>query len=35
MPYPFNLMGLFMDMEETLGQDLEKGLKNLKRVLEK
>lgn len=35
MPYPFNIMGLFINMEETLGQDLEKGLKNLKRVLEK
>ena len=35
MPYPYNLMGLFMNMEETLGQDLEKGLKNLKRALEK
>jgi hypothetical protein len=35
MPYPSNLMGLFIDMEEMLGQDLEKGLKNLKRVLEK
>ena len=35
MPYPSNLMTLFMDMEEMLGQDLEKGLKNLKRVLEK
>lgn len=35
MPYPMNLMGLFMNMEETLGQDLEKGLKNLKRILEK
>ncbi len=35
MPYPFNLMGAFMNMEEMLGNDLEKGLKNLKRLLEK
>jgi hypothetical protein len=35
MPYPMNLMGLFFDMEEALGQDLEKGLKNLKGLLEK
>lgn len=35
MPYPGNLMTLFIDMEETLGKDLEKGLKNLKRLLEK
>jgi hypothetical protein len=35
MPYPGNLMTLFIDMEEALGKDLEKGLKNLKRLLEK
>lgn len=35
MPYPSNLMGLFIDMEAQLGSDLEKGLKNLKRILEK
>lgn len=35
MPYPTNLMGLFIDMEAQLGSDLEKGLKNLKRILEK
>jgi uncharacterized protein YndB with AHSA1/START domain len=35
MPYPGNLMTLFIDMEETLGNDLEKGLKNLKKLLEK
>lgn len=35
MPYPMNLTQLIFDMEETLGQDLEKGLKNLKRILEK
>lgn len=30
-PYPFNLMGLFFDV----GNDFEKGLQNLKNVLEK
>jgi len=30
-PYPFNIMGLFYDM----GNDFEKGLQNLKGVLEK
>lgn len=35
MPYPGNLMMLFIDMEKQLGTDLEKGLKNLKRILEK
>jgi hypothetical protein len=35
MPYPGNLMSLFIDMEEMLGNDLEKGLKNLKQLLEK
>jgi hypothetical protein len=35
MPYPFNLMGALMNMEEILGSDLEKGLKNLKMLLEK
>lgn len=35
MPYPFNLMGAIMDMENMLGTDLEKGLKNLKVLLEK
>ena len=35
MPYPFNLMGLFMNMDEMLGKDLSGGLANLKEVLEK
>ena len=35
MPYPMNIMMLFMDMEEMIGADLEEGLKNLKVVLEK
>lgn len=34
MPYPFNLMLLFMDMEEMLGDNLQTGLENLKLVLE-
>jgi hypothetical protein len=33
-PYPFNLLSLFIDMDEELGPDLEKGLKNLKKILE-
>ena len=32
--YPMNLMLLFMDMEEMLGPDLQKGLESLKLVLE-
>lgn len=35
MSYPMNLMLLFMDMEEMLGKDLQKGLENLKVELEK
>jgi hypothetical protein len=35
MPYPMNLMRLFMNMEKMLGDDYEKGLNNLKQVLEK
>lgn len=35
MPYPMNIMMLFMNMEEMIGADLEEGLKNLKVVLEK
>ena len=34
MPYPMNLMLLFMDMEEMLGNDLEIGLENLKGIME-
>ena len=33
-PYPFNLLSLFIDMDKELGPDLEKGLKNLKNILE-
>ncbi|XDD42437.1 SRPBCC family protein [Leptospira sp. WS60.C2] len=35
MPYPFNLMLLFMNFEELIGNDFEEGLSNLKAVLEK
>ncbi|MCE3294880.1 MAG: hypothetical protein K0R65_594 [Crocinitomicaceae bacterium] len=34
MPYPMNIMLLFMDMEAMIGKDLENGLKNLKGELE-
>lgn len=35
MKYPMNLMLLFMDFDKMLGSDLQTGLDNLKRVLEK
>jgi hypothetical protein len=35
MKYPMNLMLLFMNMEKMVGGDLDKGLQNLKSVLEK
>ena len=35
MKYPMNLMLLFMNMEKMIGNDLEKGLLNLKALLEK
>nr|MDA3862075.1 hypothetical protein [Melioribacteraceae bacterium] len=34
MPYPMNLMLLFVDMEGELGKDLSDGLNNLKNILE-
>ena len=34
MPYPWNIMGLFVDMEEMLGPDLQQGLDNLKEVMD-
>lgn len=34
MPYPWNIMLLFMDMEERVGNDLQTGLDNLKKELE-
>lgn len=33
-PYPFNLMKLFMNMDEMIGKDFETNLTNLKNVLE-
>lgn len=35
MPYPMNLMTLVMNMDEAIGNDLEVGLNNLKKVMEK
>lgn len=35
MKYPTNLMLLFMNMEKMVGGDLDKGLQNLKSLLEK
>ena len=34
MKYPTNLMLLFMNMEKMVGNDLDKGLQNLKTILE-
>lgn len=34
MPYPINIMNLFMDMDNMVGSDLQKGLDKLKVVLE-
>ena len=33
-PYPWNIFALFMDMDKEIGPDLDKGLKNLKSILE-
>jgi hypothetical protein len=35
MTYPFNVMQLFMSMEDMLGQDIQEGLQNMKVILEK
>jgi uncharacterized protein YndB with AHSA1/START domain len=35
MDYPMNLMFLFMDFEQIIGDDLQTGLNNLKIILEK
>ncbi len=35
MPYPMNLMTVMMNMDETVGDDLNTGLKNLKNIVEK
>ena len=34
MKYPMNLMLLFMNMEKMIGNDLAKGLQNLKSILQ-
>jgi hypothetical protein len=34
MPYPINLLCLFMNMDEAIGTDLETGLSNLRGILE-
>ena len=35
MTYPFNIMGLFMNMDDMIGKDLQTGLDNMKVILEK
>ena len=35
MTYPFNVMQLFISMEDMLGQDIQEGLQNMKVILEK
>ncbi len=35
MNYPLNIMQLFLDMDAMIGDDFEKGLTNLKGILEK
>jgi hypothetical protein len=35
MAYPFNVMQLFMSMEDMLGSDIQEGLNNMKEILEK
>jgi hypothetical protein len=35
MKYPTNLTFLFMNMEKMVGNDLEKGLQNLKTIMDK
>jgi hypothetical protein len=35
MPRPFNVMGLFMDMDAEIGKDFEEGLNSLKELCEK
>ncbi len=35
MSYPFNVMQLFISMEDMLGQDIQEGLQNMKVILEK
>ncbi len=35
MAYPFNVMQLFISMEDMLGSDIQEGLNNMKEILEK
>ncbi|MFZ9028265.1 MAG: SRPBCC family protein [Crocinitomicaceae bacterium] len=35
VPYPFNFFNLFMDMDEMIGEDLEKGLEKLESEISK
>jgi uncharacterized protein YndB with AHSA1/START domain len=35
MPYPLNIMLVFMDMDNLIGNDLQTGLNNLKLILER
>jgi hypothetical protein len=35
MPYPMNLMNLFMNMDKSVGNEFQTGLNNLKGILEK
>lgn len=35
MPYPMNIMMLFMDMDEMMGKEMQNGLNNMKQNLEK
>lgn len=35
MPYPFNIMNLFMNMEKNMGKDWDNGLSKLKNLSEK
>ncbi len=35
MTYPFNIMGLFMNMDDMIGKDFQTGLDNLKVLMEK
>ncbi|MDD5184518.1 MAG: SRPBCC family protein [Paludibacter sp.] len=35
MPYPFNIMNLFMNMEKSMGKDWNNGLMKLKKLSEK
>ena len=35
MKYPMNILLLSINMERSIGEDLEAGLSNLKRILEK